>query len=98
MVNQFQLTARLHKVDVVRYTPAGIPVLDVVLQHHSEQQENGKTRYIQFELPAKILGDIALVWQHKQGEMVVVGGFLAQRSIKTQRPLLHIKSIQEYKG
>lgn len=85
-------------MDAIRYTPAGIPVLDVVLQHHSEQQENGKTRHIQFELPAKILGEIALVWQHKQGEMVTVSGFLAQRNIKTHRPLLHIQNIQEYKG
>ncbi|MFC2562272.1 MAG: primosomal replication protein N, partial [Kingella oralis] len=38
MNNQFQLTAKLHKVDVLRYTPAGVPVLDVVLQHESMQE------------------------------------------------------------
>lgn len=98
LVNQFQLSAILHKVDAVRYTPAGIAVLDVVLQHISTQQENGLKRQIHFELPAKILGENALVWQHQQGQQVLVSGFLAQRSMKTIRPLLHIQTIQKYKG
>lgn len=98
LVNQFQLSAVLHKVEVLRYTPAGFAVLDVILKHSSIQQENELTRKIQFELPAKILGQNALLWQHKQGQTVIVSGFLAQRSIKTIRPLLHIQNIQEYKG
>ena len=98
MENQFTLTACLHKVDALRYTPAGIPVLDVVLQHNSWQQENGKRCQIQFELPAKIIGQNATVWQHKQGEMVTVTGFLAQRSQHIFRPVLRIQHITEYKG
>lgn len=98
MDNQFQLTAVLYKVDAVRYTPAGVPILDVVLKHQSIQQENGVERQIHFELPAKILGNTALLWQHKQGQIVTVNGFLAQRSLKTVRPMLHIQNIQEYKG
>jgi len=61
--NQFQLAARLLKTDTLRYTPAGIPVLDVVLQHESIQQENGSPLKVRFELSAKIIGKQAELWQ-----------------------------------
>ena len=98
MNNQFQLTAILHKIDVLRYTPAGIPVLDVLLQHESWQNENGNECRIFFELPARIIGQNAQAWQHQQGKKVIVTGFLAQKSQKIIRPMLRIQDIQEYKG
>ncbi|QMT30609.1 primosomal replication protein N [Alysiella filiformis] len=98
MENQFTLTATLHKVDVLRHTPSGIPVLEVVLQHNSWQEENGIPCQIKFELPAKIIGQNAQAWQHKQGEIVTVSGFLAQRSQRIFRPVLRIQHITEYKG
>lgn len=98
MDNQFTLTALLLKVDTLRYTPAGVAVLDVVLQHDSWQEENGLKCQVKFELPAKIIGQNAIAWQYRQGEMVQVSGFLAQRSLKMVRPLLRIQHITEYKG
>ncbi|ULJ68613.1 primosomal replication protein N [Wielerella bovis] len=98
MENQFTLTATLYKVDSLRYTPAGIPVLDVVLQHDSWQNENGALCQIKFELPAKIIGQNAQAWQHRQGEIVTVSGFLAQKSQRILRPMLRIQNITEYKG
>ena len=98
MDNSFSLTAVLAKTDVLRYTPSGVPVLDVVLHHESWQDENGAKYLVRFDLPAKILGKEAEIWQHKQGSPVRVGGFLAQRSKNTARPLLHIQNIQENKG
>lgn len=92
------MTATLHKVDVLRHTPAGIPVLDVVLRHESWQDENGTPCLIKFELPAKIIGQNAQAWQHKQGEIVTVTGFLAQRSQRMIYPVLRIQHITEYKG
>ena len=98
MENQFVLTAVLHKVGTVRYSPSGVPILDVVLQHSSRQQENGILHQVKFELPAKIIGEQAPAWQHKVGTMVEVSGFLAQRSQRIFRPVLRIQNIQEYKG
>lgn len=98
MENQFQLAARLLKTDTLRYTPAGIPVLDVVLQHESIQQENGSPLKVRFELSAKIIGKQAELWQHRAGVMVSVSGFITQRSHKIPRPVLRIQNITEYKG
>lgn len=83
---------------MLRYTPSGVPVLDVVLQHDSWQEENGLNCQVRFQLPAKIVGSNAIVWQHRQGEIVTVSGFLAQQSRRFVRPLLRIQYITEYKG
>ena len=98
MDNQFKLVALLHRINELRYTPAGIPVLDVVLRHNSQQEENGSKCQIQFELPAKIIGPNALLWQHQKGQLVCVTGFLAQRSQKNAQPVLRIQTIQQYRG
>lgn len=95
--NYFRLNAILFKIDTLRYTPAGIPVLDVLLQHESWQEENGSRCLIKFELPGKIIGHLAKNWQDKQGTFVQVEGFLAQQSQKSFRPILRIQTIQEYR-
>ena len=82
----------------MRYTPAGIPVLDMVLKHESWQQENGQQCLVKFGMPTKIIGKEALQWQHGQNMMVEITGFLAQRSQRYTRPVLRIQNIQEYKG
>ena len=98
MNNLFTLTAQIAQAGEVRYTPAGVPVLDMVLKHESWQQENGQQCLVKFEMPAKIIGKEALQWQHGQNMMVEITGFLAQRSQRYTRPVLRIQNIQEYKG
>jgi len=96
--NLIKLTARILQVQPLRYTPAGIPVLDVVLQHESWQEENGQKCLVSFEIPARILGKQAEEWQYRQDTMVEAEGFLAQRSKRFPRPILRIQNIKEYKG
>ncbi len=98
MNNLIKLTARILQVQPLRYTPAGIPVLDVVLQHESWQEENGQKCLVSFEIPARILGKQAEEWQYRQDTMVEAEGFLAQRSKRFPRPILRIQNIKEYKG
>ena len=98
MENLFVLTAQIAECGNLRYTPAGIPVLDLVLKHESWQEENGQQCLVKFEMPAKVIGKEALQWQHRQNEMVEVSGFLAQRSQKFPKPVLRIQNIKEYKG
>jgi len=96
--NLTKLSALIYKVESLRYTPAGIPVLDVVLQHESWQEENGQKCLVKFEIPARILGKQAEEWQYRQDTMVEAEGFLAQRSKRFPRPVLRIQNIKEYKG
>ena len=43
----------------LRYTPAGVPVVECVIGHQSEQIEAGSPRRVECEIPAIALGDTA---------------------------------------
>lgn len=98
MENLFTLTAIIAGCAPLRYTPAGIPVLDIVLRHESWQEENGQRYLARLEMPAKIIGKEALVWQHREQTVVETSGFLTQKSQRYGKPVLRIQNIKEYKG
>jgi primosomal replication protein N len=51
------------------------------------------------EIPALALGDIALqASQMRQGQRVVVDGFIAQRSLHNKQLVLHINNIRSNEG
>jgi primosomal replication protein N len=55
-VNQFQLSAVVVQVQSLRYTPAGIPALNIVLEHGSEIVEMGTPRQVKLQLRAVAFG------------------------------------------
>ena len=57
-MNRLVLSATLLERGAVRYTPAGLPALDMVLKHESEVSENGTPRKVSMELRAVAIGDI----------------------------------------
>lgn len=82
----------------MRYSPAGIAVLGLVLEHESWQTEAGEAYLARCEIRAKLIGEQAEIWQNKVGSVVEVSGFLAAYSQKYRRPILHIQTIDENKG
>jgi primosomal replication protein N len=57
-MNRWVLDATLAERAAVRYTPAGLPALDVVLSHHSEVSEDGQARQVAFTTKAVAIGAI----------------------------------------
>jgi primosomal replication protein N len=57
-VNRLLLSARLKERGATRYTPAGLPALDLVLEHQSEVTQAGHRRRISLEMKALGIGDI----------------------------------------
>ncbi|MFP5074925.1 primosomal replication protein N [Neisseria sp. WLZKY-1] len=98
MDNLLTLTARIAKCGVLRYTPTGVPVLDLMLEHESMQRENNLPCTVRLEIQAKIVGKDALIWQHRENSTVRVSGFLAAKNQRYPKPILRIQNIQEYKG
>lgn len=88
--------AEVVQIEPLRYTPAGIPLLSVVLRHVSEQFEAGMKRRVECEINAVILGDLALKGL-KPGQHINAHGFLAKRSLKSTQLVMHINYI-EYLG
>ena len=77
-MNRVVLSAQLVQRGVMRYTPAGIPALDLVLRHESELSENGQLRKVSFEIRALALGDVTQpLAAMSLGDAALLGGFLA---------------------
>jgi primosomal replication protein N len=57
-MNRLVLTAQLVERGALRYTPAGLPALDLSLKHESEVTQDGKPRKIWFDIRARAIGDI----------------------------------------
>lgn len=92
-MNKLELQAEVVQIEPLRYTPAGIPLLSVVLHHVSEQIEAGMKRKVECEVNAVVLGDLALKGL-KLGSNILVAGFLARRSLKSTQLVMHINHIE----
>jgi primosomal replication protein N len=76
--NRLQLLASVALVKSLRYTPAGIPVIDLVLEHESTQVELGQPRQVKLQLKALAFGARAETLARLELESLLrVDGFLA---------------------
>ncbi len=83
----------------MRYTPAGVPVSEGLLQHSAAQSENGAQRLVELEIAVLALGEPARWLQAAPlGGAVNVTGFLATRSRNSKTPVLHVNSIEFLEG
>jgi len=57
--NFLDLSACIAGLDALRYTPAGIPALNLQLEHESETQEAGQARQIKVVVKAVAFGALA---------------------------------------
>jgi primosomal replication protein N len=92
-VNRLVLSAQLVERGALRYTPAGLPALDLSLKHESEVSENGVPRKVSLEIKALGIGEItAVLSKMALGATGQFGGFLAaMRNGRGMR--FHITSV-----
>jgi primosomal replication protein N len=57
-MNRLVLTAQLVAVGALRYTPAGLPALDLSLKHESQVTQDGHSRQVSVEIKARAIGEI----------------------------------------
>ena len=58
-LNSLHLTACIASLQAMRYTPAGVPVLEMVLSHASQAQELGGVREVNLGINAVAFGSHA---------------------------------------
>ena len=91
------LTGRIVARDTLRYTPAGIPALDLTLEHESVQREAQLARTVKAVVDAVALGEVARALDAlDMGSTVSVAGFLANRSRRSTRVILHIDEFETH--
>jgi primosomal replication protein N len=93
--NQFVLTASIAEVKPLRYTPAGIPALNLILEHESDMIESGLTRQVKLTLKAVAFGALAeKTVQAELGKLFMFSGFLV--NARTSKSLIfHIQDINQ---
>ena len=94
-MNQTILSARIAEAKPLRYTPAGLPALDLRLEHESEALEAGANRQVKVEIRAVAFGtDAETLSRQAIGSVFRFTGFLAAFR-NGKHPVLHIQSFQQ---
>ena len=57
-MNRMVLSALLVQRGALRYTPAGLPALDMSLKHESQVTQDGQPRQVSIEIKARAIGEI----------------------------------------
>ena len=98
-VNALSLEGELAEISARRTTPAGLPVVEGVIRHASTQIEAGSERSVTAEVPFVVLGEEArMLSQSVLGAAVSVNGFMAAKSLKNRRLVLHVEKIRFLEG
>jgi primosomal replication protein N len=93
-MNRLVLSAALVERAALRYTPAGLPALDLSLKHESEVSEDGQPRKVSMEMRAVAIGAVTQpLLAFELGAAGLFGGFVT--SARNGRGLLfHITSVE----
>lgn len=93
--NRLVMEGEVVELDQLRYTPAGIPLLNITFRHTSIQNEAGMKRQVECEIQAVAMDDLAKKAATLGiGEKIKVAGFLAKKSLKNDRLILHINELE----
>jgi len=93
-MNRLLLSATLLERGAMRYTPAGLPALDVSLKHESELSEDGHPRKVQVEVRSRAIGSVTqVVAAMALGSAGLFSGFIAG-SRNGRGLLFHITSVE----
>jgi primosomal replication protein N len=58
-INQFDLNASIETLETLRYSPAGLAILDLWLLHESRAKEAGVERVVNLRIKAVAFGAVA---------------------------------------
>ena len=93
--NRVTLQARIVTREVLRYTPAGVAVLDFAIEHHSVQTEAGQARDVALTLDCVAIGENATsLDQTSNGVLLQLSGFLGNRSNKSRWVVFHVTEFE----
>ena len=94
-LNQLLLSACIAELAALRFTPAGLPALDMRLEHESVHDEAGQARQVKVALKAVAFASVAeRLARQPLGSRWRFQGFLANPR-NGKHPVLHITEFQQ---
>ena len=95
-MNRLELDAHIVEREPLRYTPAGVPIVNCTLAHRGTTQEAGMARQIEMTLVALAAGEISgRIADLELGESARFAGFLAPRNRNAKSLVFHITELLE---
>ena len=87
------------ELQALRYTPAGVPVLEFRLAHESRRDEAGATRKVNAEIDAVAFeAQARLLAAGPMGRLLKAEGFLCAKNRRSKKPVLHVTNIEFMEG
>jgi len=92
-MNRLVLSATLQERGALRFTPAGLPALDLSLEHGSEVSQEAQVRKVTLQIKALVIGSLVdSISKLPLGSQAQFAGFLA--TARNGRGLLfHITEV-----
>jgi len=98
LTNEVALTGELTAIEPLRYTPAGIPLLNFRLLHRSQQTEAGLRRQVECEVHGVAMAEVAVALSRlNPGQAARVKGFLNRRNRMSAQLVFHATEAQAIK-
>jgi primosomal replication protein N len=98
LTNEVALSGELTAIEPLRYTPAGIPLLNFRLLHRSQQAEAGVKRQVECEVNGVAMGEVAVgLSRLKPGQAARVKGFLNRKNRMSAQLVFHATDAQAIK-
>ncbi len=89
------LSAQVLECEPLRHTPAGQPVLEMLLTHQSTVIEAGHQRQVVLTISARAMGDLAHMLASTQlGSALHIEGFLACARKDSVKLKLHMQKVR----
>jgi len=93
--NRLQLTAQVVAKESLRYSPGGVAILALELQHVSSQREAGTERQIEVVMAAKAVGAMADELNRTElGSSYRFTGFIAKKSRNSKHIVFHVTAFE----
>lgn len=95
-MNRLVISGALIQVDPLRYSPAGVPIAEAVIQHRSSQAVAGQPRQVECELTVQASGSLAgQLAQLATGTQIKLEGALNRRSVNSRQLILILNRIEK---
>ncbi|MBN8766871.1 MAG: primosomal replication protein N [Thiobacillus sp.] len=95
-MNRLAIRGALVQVDPMRYSPAGVPIVEAVVHHQDSQLIAGQPRRIECELAVQASGSLAVqLARLTAGAQVMLEGALNRRSVNSRQLILILNRIEK---
>lgn len=96
-MNNLRFQGLVLSAQPIRYTPAGIAVIELELQHQSVVEQAQVQRQLSFDIHAIAMGDVAYALSAVAiGDALDIEGFVAPLRKSSSRLVLHIQKFQNH--